>query len=241
MMTDATDQLPKSNQNVDYFSSGLSPLSLPTLPANRQAFPSIDYNGLQQVPRSVMITRPQAVQNTSRSNSMPSWRGSLPMKFDPLIVNQYQITPRFSQKVFLGGIPSELTEGFQFFLLSLPFFFTLSLSAELLFVLRKFGKCNIKWPKNDGLNHAMPGQFILLSFPIMIIVDILLKAFVMLSFVNHDQFVNFSNIVFDNNDQPSTTFFIFTCHHQHQHRRLLHRFEQIDSNQFVSLFSSIRR
>ena len=30
-------------------------------------------------------------------------------------------------------------------------------SAELLLVLRKFGKCNIKWPKNDGVNHNMPG------------------------------------------------------------------------------------
>lgn len=33
-------------------------------------------------------------------------------------------------------------------------------SAELLLVLRKFGKCNIKWPKHDGINHNMPGQFI---------------------------------------------------------------------------------
>ena len=31
------------------------------------------------------------------------------------------------------------------------------LVAELLLVLRKFGKCNIKWPKNDGVNHNIPG------------------------------------------------------------------------------------
>lgn len=32
------------------------------------------------------------------------------------------------------------------------------ISAELLLVLRKFGKCNIKWPKNDGLSQNMPGK-----------------------------------------------------------------------------------
>jgi hypothetical protein len=42
---------------------------------------------------------------------MPSWRGYLPMKFEPMIMDQYQITSHFSQKVFLGGIPAELTEG----------------------------------------------------------------------------------------------------------------------------------
>ncbi|CAF4413504.1 unnamed protein product, partial [Adineta steineri] len=81
----------------------------------------------------------QVVHSSGRSNSMPSWRGYLPMKFEPLAIDQYQTTVQFSQKVFLGGIPTELTE------------------AELLLVLRKFGKCNIKWPKNDGLNHNMPG------------------------------------------------------------------------------------
>jgi hypothetical protein len=32
--------------------------------------------------------------------------------------------------------------------------------AELLLILRKFGKCNIKWPKNDGINHNMPGMIL---------------------------------------------------------------------------------
>jgi hypothetical protein len=42
---------------------------------------------------------------------MPTWRGYLPMKFEPMVMDQYQITSHFSQKVFLGGIPAELTEG----------------------------------------------------------------------------------------------------------------------------------
>ncbi|CAF2075783.1 unnamed protein product [Rotaria magnacalcarata] len=37
------------------------------------------------------------------------------------------------------------------------FFFIPDILAELLLVLRKFGKCNIKWPKNDGNNHNTPG------------------------------------------------------------------------------------
>ena len=58
-------------------------------------------------------TRPfaQVVQTAGRPHSMPSWRGYLPMKFEPLTVDQYQTTSHFSQKVFLGGIPAELTEG----------------------------------------------------------------------------------------------------------------------------------
>jgi hypothetical protein len=54
---------------------------------------------------------PQVVQNANRTNSMPSWRGYLPMKFEPITIDQYQMTSHFSQKVFLGGIPAELTEG----------------------------------------------------------------------------------------------------------------------------------
>jgi hypothetical protein len=55
--------------------------------------------------------QPQVVQNATRSNSMPTWRGYLPMKFEPMVMDQYQITSHFSQKVFLGGIPAELAEG----------------------------------------------------------------------------------------------------------------------------------
>ncbi len=51
------------------------------------------------------------VHSAGRSTSMPSWRGYLPMKFEPITMDQYQITTHFSQKVFLGGIPSELNEG----------------------------------------------------------------------------------------------------------------------------------
>jgi hypothetical protein len=42
---------------------------------------------------------------------MPYWRGYLPKKFEPITMDQYQMTSQFSQKVFLGGIPAELTEG----------------------------------------------------------------------------------------------------------------------------------
>jgi hypothetical protein len=55
--------------------------------------------------------QPQVVHSAGRPNSMPSWRGYLPMKFEPITMDQYQITTHFSQKVFLGGIPPELTEG----------------------------------------------------------------------------------------------------------------------------------
>ncbi|CAF1072511.1 unnamed protein product [Adineta steineri] len=155
--TNSTDQLIISKAATSFL-----PLPIPT--SNRQKFSSIDNilssindNDLQRVPPSFMLMQPsatyantpsfnqpqtpqaQVVHSSGRSNSMPSWRGYLPMKFEPLAIDQYQTTVQFSQKVFLGGIPTELTE------------------AELLLVLRKFGKCNIKWPKNDGLNHNMPG------------------------------------------------------------------------------------
>ncbi|CAF5208719.1 unnamed protein product, partial [Rotaria magnacalcarata] len=85
---------------------------------------------------------PQVVHSTTRSNTMPNWRGHLPMQHEPVTIDEYQITASFSRKVFLGGIPAELSE---------------DILAELLLVLRKFGKCNIKWPKNDGNNHNTPG------------------------------------------------------------------------------------
>ncbi|CAF1160511.1 unnamed protein product [Rotaria sp. Silwood1] len=161
----STEQLPILNGNI--FPSVSSFLPLPTPSSNRQTLSSIENipstmtdNDLQRVPHSWMFMSstlpsyemgpvvqqqqqqlpvPQLVHSTNRSNSMPSWRGYLPMKFEPILMDQYQMTSNFSQKVFLGGIPAELTE------------------AELLLILRKFGKCNIKWPKNDGLNHNMPG------------------------------------------------------------------------------------
>ena len=55
--------------------------------------------------------QPQIVHSTTRTNSMPSWRGYLPMNFEPMTTDQNQITSHFSQKVFLGGIPPVLTEG----------------------------------------------------------------------------------------------------------------------------------
>jgi hypothetical protein len=161
-MTNSTDQLSISNENINLFPSASSFLRLPAPLSNRQTLSAIDNissnitdNDLQRVPPSFMLIQPpsaygngtivhsqpqpQVVHSAGRSNSMPSWRGYLPMKFEPMTIDQYQITTHFSQKVFLGGIPAELTE------------------AELLLVLRKFGKCNIKWPKNDGINHNMPG------------------------------------------------------------------------------------
>ncbi|CAF3399366.1 unnamed protein product [Rotaria sp. Silwood1] len=161
LMTNSTDQLLATNENVNLFPPASSFLSLQTPLSNRQTLSSIDNipltttdNDLQRVPPSFILMKspsaftnssmihsqpqPQIVHSTTRSNTMPSWRGYLPMKFEPITSDQYQITTQFSQKVFLGGIPSELTE------------------AELLLVLRKFGKCNIKWPKNNGLNHNMP-------------------------------------------------------------------------------------
>ncbi len=51
-------------------------------------------------------------------------------------------------------------------------------SAELLLVLRKFGKCNIKWPKNDGTNHNMPGSisFFLFNYTILVFYNRLLSC-----------------------------------------------------------------
>jgi hypothetical protein len=169
-----------SNENI--FPSTSSCLPLVTPSSNRPTFSSIENtssdNDLQRVPHSWMImspasptydiassidrTNPQVVHNTSRATSMPSWRGYLPMKFEPMTIDQYQITSHFSQKVFLGGIPAELTEGKLIKNLFLfPFLFIFL--AELLLILRKFGKCNIKWPKNDGINHNMPGLIFFLS------------------------------------------------------------------------------
>lgn len=70
------------------------------------------------------------------SSSLPTWHGNIPMKSEPTTMDQYQTTNHFSQKVFLGGIPAELTE------------------AELQLVLKKFGKCSIKWPKHSSSNHS---------------------------------------------------------------------------------------
>ncbi len=50
-------------------------------------------------------------------------------------------------------------------------------SAELLLVLRKFGKCNIKWPKNDGTNHNMPGWICFLFFLISYIIIFVIIGF----------------------------------------------------------------
>jgi hypothetical protein len=55
--------------------------------------------------------QPQVIYSARRSKSMPSWRGYLPMKFEPMTMDQYQMTTHFSQKVFLGGIPTALVEG----------------------------------------------------------------------------------------------------------------------------------
>ena len=68
------------------------------------------------------------VQSAGRSNSMPSWRGYLPVRFDPTTIDQQQMITHFSQKVFLGGIPPELTEGFLFII---PSPFTSLLSFQL--------------------------------------------------------------------------------------------------------------
>jgi len=53
----------------------------------------------------------QIIQSKGRNNSMPTWRGYMPIRTEPTTSDQYSIAPQFSQKVFLGGIPSELTEG----------------------------------------------------------------------------------------------------------------------------------
>ncbi|CAF1267653.1 unnamed protein product [Adineta ricciae] len=161
-LTSSTDQLITSSENIDRFTTPQSSLPLSTPLSSRQTLASVDNipsiltdNDLQRVPPSFRPIsssatfgngpllqsqpQPQVIHTANRSNPMPSWRGYLPMRFEPMTMDQYQINTHFSQKVFLGGIPPELTE------------------AELLLVLRKFGKCNIKWPKNDGLSHNMPG------------------------------------------------------------------------------------
>ncbi|CAF3424802.1 unnamed protein product [Rotaria socialis] len=152
--TKNTDQFSVPNENINLFSSASAFLPLPT--PKRQTLSSIDNihlaatdNDLQRVPPSFMFMQPvsnyvngsilhsqpqpQIVHSTTRSNTMPNWRGHL-----PIVTESYQTPTNFSQKVFLGGVPAELNE------------------AELLLVLRKFGKCNIKWPKNDGVKSNKP-------------------------------------------------------------------------------------
>ena len=100
---------------------------------------------------------------------MPTWRGHLPLKPHTIPFDPHQISAHFSQKIFLGGIPPELTEGQSSTLSHLSILAVIFL-AELLLVLRKFGKCNIKWPKHDGINHNMPGQ-IVFSFTTDYLID----------------------------------------------------------------------
>ena len=171
-----------SNENLDMFPSAASFLPLPTPSSTRSTLSNIENlpsammdNDLQRVPHSWMLMSPtssstsppivqpparpsaQVVQSTGRPHSMPSWRGYLPMKFEPVSMDQYPLTSHFSQKVFLGGIPAELTEG-ESNSNDRRNLTNGCVSAELLLVLRKFGKCNIKWPKSDGVSQNMPGQ-----------------------------------------------------------------------------------
>jgi len=167
LTTNSTDQSTMSNDS-SYHSPTTQYLPPPSASlSSRQTLSSVDNllsmifdNDQQRVPpsfRNIPPTstygtaplprahpphpQPQVVHTAGRANSMPSWRGYLPIRFEPINIDidHYQIATHFSQKVFLGGIPAELTE------------------AELLLVLRKFGKCNIKWPKSDGSTHNMPG------------------------------------------------------------------------------------
>ncbi|CAM4768116.1 unnamed protein product [Rotaria magnacalcarata] len=164
----STEQLTTSKGNM--FPSASLFVPLPTPSSNRRILCSMENipsamadNDLQRVPHSWMLMSstppnyeagpivqqppaPQLVHSANRTNSMPSWRGNLPMKFEPMMMDQYQMTSHYSQKVFLGGISAELNE------------------AELLLILRKFGKCNIKWPKNDAANHNMPGETSVFSY-----------------------------------------------------------------------------
>ncbi|CAF2801570.1 unnamed protein product [Rotaria sp. Silwood2] len=159
-MYNSKDQLPVPNENVNLFPSASAFLPLPTPLSNRQTLSTIDNipltttdNDLQRVPPSFILMQspstyandsmvhsqpqPQIVHSTTRSNTMPSWRGCLPMKFEPITLDQYQVTTNFSQKVFLGGIPSELTE------------------AELLLVLRKFGFCHVVYRESRSVSELL--------------------------------------------------------------------------------------
>ena len=184
-MTHSTDQLTMSNENLSPFSSASLFLPLPT--PNRpllSAMENIPDNDQQRVPYLLMgmsssspsptygshLPRhehnlaasspssqqpaPQVFRSAGRTNSMASWRGYLPTRFERMALDP--ITSYYSQKLFLGGIPAEVTEGRFIDRRSGPLS---SLPAELLLVLRAFGKCNIKWPKNDGVNENMPGEY----------------------------------------------------------------------------------
>ncbi|CAF4547436.1 unnamed protein product, partial [Rotaria sp. Silwood1] len=103
-ITNSTDQLIVPNENANLFPPASSFLSLHTPLSNRQTLSSIDNipltttdNDLQRVPPSFILMKspsaftnssmlhsqpqPQIVHSTTRSNTMPSWRGYLPMKF----------------------------------------------------------------------------------------------------------------------------------------------------------------
>ena len=56
-------------------------------------------------------SQPQILYTSARSNTIPLWRGHLPVNLRLIHLNSRQITTHFSRKVFLGGIPAELTEG----------------------------------------------------------------------------------------------------------------------------------
>ncbi|CAF0789877.1 unnamed protein product, partial [Rotaria sordida] len=106
-ITNSTDQLIVPNENVNLLSSAASFLPLPGPLSHRQTLSTIDNipltitdNDLQRVPPSFILMQspstyangstiysqpqpqPQIVHSTTRSNTMPSWRGYLPIKFE---------------------------------------------------------------------------------------------------------------------------------------------------------------
>jgi len=127
------EQIFIQNSSLNHYSnSAFSPISART--TNRQSFAAIDnllsidcstltiiisflylfhfLGNTKSMVHSQQSQQPShMVQSGGRNNSMPTWRGYLPIKFESMATDQYQLMPHFSQKVFLGGIPSELTEG----------------------------------------------------------------------------------------------------------------------------------
>lgn len=52
----------------------------------------------------------QIVHTTTQSNAIPSLCDCSPKKVEQILTDPYQTTSNYSKKVFLGGIPIELTK-----------------------------------------------------------------------------------------------------------------------------------
>ncbi|CAF1018117.1 unnamed protein product, partial [Didymodactylos carnosus] len=87
------------------------------------------------------------------ADQTPTWSGTLPQN-PPSTSSANGMQGPFSQKLFLGGIPYELSEG-----RVTEQIFTRENKghSDLLYELHNFGRCTVRWPKTEGAGSVRPG------------------------------------------------------------------------------------